>query len=370
MPDSQQPPLWGPPYQPADLDALLSGDRRSTPEALRPVGRTLDALRAAPAPGGRELADEAAARAAFRALVRPQSQQAAAGWTAWAEPEAVAADTLVLPSAEPSPSPVLPLAERVLAPADGHPPGRARHRRRRHPGRAVRRPVVALSGAAVAAVVVVAVAVTGAIPGSFGRVGSGGRTASPSSSATGSGHTAGALEGQGTRGTIAKPTPTPTPSISSAPLVSPSATSGTGTLCREFFEPTAEQSRATRHTLFGELAKAAGSQDMGQVFGYCFHYLSSTWSRAPHSHRATSPGGHPGGVNRGSGNTSGSDPGSGHSGAGTFGPGNSGPGNSATPEPSTGASGHVSAGATANASATARVGQRQPDAAQVGARHR
>jgi len=75
MPDSQQPPFWGPAYHERDLDALLSGESWSTSLALRPVEGTLAALRAAPA--RRELSDEAAARAAFRAF----AQQGVA-WTA------------------------------------------------------------------------------------------------------------------------------------------------------------------------------------------------------------------------------------------------------------------------------------------------
>ena len=59
MPDSQQPPFWGPAYHERDLDALLSGKAGNTPAALRPVESTLAALRAAPAP--RELSSEATA---------------------------------------------------------------------------------------------------------------------------------------------------------------------------------------------------------------------------------------------------------------------------------------------------------------------
>ena len=61
MPDSQQPSFWGPAYHDRDLDALLSGAGGSIPPALRPVERTLAALRAAPA--GRELSDEEIGRA-------------------------------------------------------------------------------------------------------------------------------------------------------------------------------------------------------------------------------------------------------------------------------------------------------------------
>ena len=91
MPDSQQPPLWGPAYDERDLDALLSGDTASTPVALQPVASTLAALRAAAT--GRELTDEAAARAAFRAFAAPSVPPPA---TAGAEQPAVAAHTLIL----------------------------------------------------------------------------------------------------------------------------------------------------------------------------------------------------------------------------------------------------------------------------------
>ena len=67
MPDSQ-PPYGGPgPYDGWDLDGLLSGENVLVPEGLRPVARTLDALRVAPMRA--ELAAEEAARTAFRQIM-------------------------------------------------------------------------------------------------------------------------------------------------------------------------------------------------------------------------------------------------------------------------------------------------------------
>ena len=96
MPDSQQPPFWGPAYHERDLEALLSGEAANTPPALRPVESTLAALRAAPT--GRELSDEAEARAAFRARMAPPMPSAPR--TASPECGTVPSDTLVLPLAE------------------------------------------------------------------------------------------------------------------------------------------------------------------------------------------------------------------------------------------------------------------------------
>lgn len=255
MPDSQQPPFWGPPYDERDLDALLSGGRGSTPVALLPVESTLNALRAAPT--GRELSDEAAARAAFRALAPPRVP-----WTAQAEHGTVTSHTLVLP------------------PADGRPPrpARHRHRRRRRATWDARRSAIALTGAAAAAVI--AVAVTGAIPGSIGNLVSFGHHHTSSASPTArTGQTPGALEGTAGAGE-----PTPSPEVAGTVPVGPSAsaTSATGTLCREFFEPDRQQSRATRHILIKDLERLAGNS-MSQVFNYCVRYVdSSSYSRPPH----------------------------------------------------------------------------------------
>ena len=286
MPDSQLPPFWGPAYHERDLDALLSGEARNTPPALRPVESTLAALRAAPAV--RELAGEAAARAAFRAQTGPP-----VSWTAPPAYDAVPADTLILP-----------LAEHLLPPADRRPTRAARHRRR-----ATRRahgPVIALTSVAAVAVIVIAVALTGAIPGSIGQMMSfGGHPAShaaassPSAAQTGSPRQS--LDGTGTA------RPTPSASVSSSASVSPSATTAPDTLCREFFEPPRHRNRTTARVLFQQLAKRAGGPD--KVFTYCLRILGSSWFKIQRQYPDNSFGGYPGGPgdrgrgDRGSGNT-------------------------------------------------------------------
>ncbi len=181
MPDSQQQPFWGPAYHDRDLDALLSGAPGRTPAALRAVESTLDALRAAPS--RRELSDEAAARAAFRAIAQPM-----AAWTAPAEHGTVTADTLILPP-----------AERLLFPADRRPPRAARHRRRRRgAGWGGHGWAIAVTSVAAVAVIVIAVAVAGGIRGSIGQMVSfGGHPAKAASSSAQASTPSGALYGTG-----------------------------------------------------------------------------------------------------------------------------------------------------------------------------
>jgi hypothetical protein len=282
MPDSQQPPFWGPAYHERDLDALLSGEAGNTPLALRPVESTLAALRAAPAP--RELSGEATARAAFRVLARPPVP-----WTAAAEHGTVTQDTLVLPP-----------AEHLLSRAGRRPPRAARHRRRRamldgH------RSAIALTSIGVVAVIVIAVAVTGAIPGSIGQMTSfGSHPTSAAPSAAGSGPARSSLDGTGHASH-----PIARPAVTGAPTVSPSATRSPATLCREFFGPSAQDS-AERSALLGELARLAGGPD--KVGTYCFPYLSF-WAKGQRTYPTLPAGvhGYPGGPG---------DSGSGNSGAG------------------------------------------------------
>jgi hypothetical protein len=258
MPDSEQPPFWGPAYHERDLDALLSG-ARNPPVALRPVESTLAALRAAPT--RRELSDEAAARAAFRALASPQAQ-----WAARAEHATVTQHTLVLP------------------PVDRRRPRTARHRRRRATWEA-HRSAIAITGVAAVALIVIAVAMAGAIPGSIGQMMSlGGHPTSAGSPAAKSGRTPVSLEGTGAS------TPTPSPEVTGTgtatsaaasiatgtATVGPRVTSGPGTLCRELFERSVQQSRTTWLALFAELSRMAGGRY--QVFGYCLRNLGSSYS--------------------------------------------------------------------------------------------
>ena len=241
MPDSQVPPLWGPAYDERDLDALLSGQTGSTPAVLRPVESTLAALRADAT--GRELAPEAAARAAFRAFA----------------PAAVTAHTLVLPPADGRPGP---------AP-------RRRHRHRRPAARGARRPGIAVTGVAAAALIVVAAAVTGALTGSIGELTSFGRQpASATASARASVQTP-ASQGPLVTGAARVPTPSPTTTTASASS-SPRPASGPGSLCREYFGYAGHPgpgSVAAWISLGRQLSRLAGGPL--KVYGYCLRFLDN-----------------------------------------------------------------------------------------------
>jgi len=252
MPDSQVPPIWGPAYDERDLDALLSGETGSTPEALQPVEGTLAALRGAAT--RRELADEAVARAAFRAFVPVSPTTGPLPWAAGAEPAAVTSHTLVLP------------------PADHRQQPAARHRHRRRTAKSARKPSLALTGAAAAALIVVATAVTGALTGSIGELTSFGRQ--PASSSASARATGGAPGSQGVLETGAArdriPSPKPTVSAPPAPRPTPDARS----LCREYFEyfgRPGQDARAAWITLNRQLSTLAGGP--GKIVGYCLHIL-------------------------------------------------------------------------------------------------
>jgi hypothetical protein len=253
MSDSQVPPLWGPAYDERDLDALLSGQTGSTPAALRPVESTLAALRSGAT--GRELAREAAARAAFRAFA--PAGPAVAPMVGGAEPAAVTAHTLVLP------------------PADRRPPPapRRRHRHRRPAAKGTRRPGIAVTGVAAAALIVVAAAVTGALTGSIGELTSFGRQpASASASARASAQSPGS-QGPLVTGAARVPIPRPKATTASAPAT-PRPTSGPGSLCLEYFEYSfhpAPGGAAAWFALEGQLSKLAGGPF--EIYGYCLRYL-------------------------------------------------------------------------------------------------
>ena len=243
MPDSQLPPHWGPAYDERDLDALLSGQTGSTPPALRPVESALAALRADAT--GRELAREAAARAAFRAFA----------------PAAVTAHTLVLPPPDGRPQPA-PLR---------------RHRHRRPAARNARGPGRAVTGVAATALIAVAVAVTGALTGSIGELTSSGRQpASASASARATAHSP-ATQGPLVTGAARVPTPTPSPKLTTASApATPRPTSGPGSLCREYFEYPEHPvpgGAAAWFALGGQLSKLAGGPF--RVYGYCLRYLDN-----------------------------------------------------------------------------------------------
>jgi hypothetical protein len=268
MPDSQTPISGPAPYEERDLDNLLSGNAGYIPDALRPVARTLAALRAAPTHA--ELAGEAAARAEFRRY-RPAGSRPV--WTA------------------PAAGNVHPLASSLRLPRSRRPP---RHRR---PSRGVNWRVVGTLGAAAAAVLVVVAALGGAFSGSAGK----GQLASSSSSPRGTG---GSTSGSGLQGVEGRasnaPTARPTPHASGGQ-------SATGpdvpTLCREYFASLAHPADwAEQNALVSELSEPAGGR--WSVEGYCYKMLSEAgdYSGNPwypgHSGNAPGqqgPGSHPGG---------------------------------------------------------------------------
>jgi hypothetical protein len=295
MPDSQVPPLWGPAYDERDLDALLSGETRSTPVALQPVESTLAALRGAAT--RRELADEAVARAAFRAFVPVSPTTGPLPWAAGAEPAAVTSHTLVLP------------------PADHRPQPAARHRHRRPAGRSARKPRIAVTGAAAAALVVVAV-VAGALTGSIGELTSFGRQpASTSASARATGQSP-ASEGVQVKGAARDRIASPKPTASAPPA--PHPTPNPAALCHEYFAYFGHPTPGGREawiSLGGQLATLAGSPS--KIGGYCLRHPYNPFGGKG---AWPTPGTYTGGFGAGGGDT----PGTGSLGAGSVGAGSQG----------------------------------------------
>jgi hypothetical protein len=253
MPDSQVPPLWGPAYDERDLDALLSGETRSTPVVLQPVESTLAALRA-PATR-RELSNEPMARSAYRAFAPAPLPPVPLPPAAEAH-AAVTAHTLVLSSAD----------------YRHQPAARHRHRRPRREAVGPRRRGIAATGAAAAALIVVATVVTGALTGSIGELTSFGRhPASASASARAAGQSPGT---QGVLVTGAARDRTPKPKVTAAAPPAPQPTPNPDGLCREYFaylvHPT-PGGRAAWITLSGQLAKLAGSPT--KIYVYCLRHL-------------------------------------------------------------------------------------------------
>jgi hypothetical protein len=268
MPDSLQPPSWGPaPFDERDLDAVLSGQPGDVPAALRPVAETIAALRAAPMPA--ELSGETAIMAEFRAMAGSRGGRQA--------------DTLELP----------------LVSADGSPRRSARHRARRRGARQVSRRTGALMGAAAAVLIVVAVAFAGNLPGpiqrftpfDFGRS----STASPSA-----GHSSGGkAASSGVQGSATPTKPaTPQASVSSGGVApespSPSPTSSPGSLCRAYFGYflTHRQSGLSpaEKSLYWQLARLARSPELAKVLHYCASYLGDMYGNKPSEADANSQG--------------------------------------------------------------------------------
>jgi len=349
MPDSQVPPLWGPAYDDRDLDALLSGAAGSIPVALQPVDATLAALRAAAT--RRELSDEAKARAAFRAFLPAPAPPVAATVPQPVLPPLPLPPTMVAPTTFPRvratvPQPVAAehpgvSAHTLILPAPGErtqPATRSRHRRLAGRSRA-RRSNLALTGAAAAALVVVAVAAIGAVTGSFGPLTSFGRPPAHTSAAdraSGQSKSSAGVLGSGV------PTRTPAPQHASAAASTsnsphPTPTSDPATLCHEYFED-------WRHPApGGKAAEIALGQRLGKlarggwfkIIGYCFHQMNPSDDKT-----LLPPVGHYGGHEP---LWPGSDPGAGNPGGGVqptpSATSNSGPGGRPSPGPGPGVGG-------------------------------
>jgi uncharacterized membrane protein YgcG len=244
MPDSLLPPGWGfAPFDERDLDAVLSGKTADVPVALRPVADVLASLRAGPVPA--ELYGEANAMAEFRALGLGQAGRPA--------------PTMLLEA--------LPAGSRARS---GRQPARHRVRQaRRHPPRrATLRPAV-LSALAAAAVIVVAVLVTGNFAGPLRDIA---HMASPSAGASfpkgPTGHSAPRVD---TTSAGHETTAATSAAHSSAPAQSPSQT------CRAYYtslvRPQGPSAWATRLTLLQQLTKLARTHNPSQVYQYCARYV-------------------------------------------------------------------------------------------------
>ena len=311
MPESPSPPTWGPADDERALEALLSGQAYRIPEALAPVAVTIDALRSAPLRG--ELSGEDAARAAFRAAAAvPVPVPVPVPWADGAEHGTVTARTLVLP------------------PGDRGQRGRARHRRRKTGTRAVHRPLAVVTGAVGVAVLAVAVALTGVLPGAFAQ--SGNRTAGASGSASSTASsTTQRVEGAGSK----------EPAF---------ALRNPGELCREYYSfvehAESPSSFAAEAALRSELNALVGNPV--KVFAYCVPYLGYlSVGKASGSPTASPSDSSSGGV--GATATPVPKPGKGNSGSGKSRTGNSGsanpgPANSAPANPAPANSGPANPG--------------------------
>ena len=310
MPESPQPPNWGPASDERALEALLSGEAYRIPDALVPVAGAIDALRAAPLRG--ELSGEGAARAAFRAAAPAPVQ---VPWAGGAEHGTVTARTLVPPSGN---------REQRTG---------ARHRHRRKTGtKPARLPFVMAVGAAGVAVIAVAVALTGVLPGSFAQTWN--RTAGASASGYGTAvpSTTQRVEGAGSR----EPTGNLAPAVpdGSAAYDVPHAKQSPGDLCLKYYsffeQPEPPSSYPAEAALRAKLNALVGNP--AKVFGYCVPYLGYlSVGKASGTATASPPAIYSGGVGATASpapNPSDANSGSGKSSIGGSGPSGSGPGSS------------------------------------------
>jgi hypothetical protein len=247
MPGSQPPNDGSGPYDGWDLDDLLSGGNVFVPEGLRPVARTLDALRVVPMPA--ELAGEAAARAAFRQIMR--SGETGPAWPAGSVTGADDSRTRILPT----------------APAASGPRPVVRHRHRRPPQRRPWQTKALVGGAAAAIVVVGAAALASTLSGSGGHPAQAGTSPGHAVTTTEASNPGSRVEGSATQEPTAKPTPKATGQSGG------DAGPGAAELCDQYFaffrHPGASWS--AEQQLGQQLsALADGSKD---VTGYCLRLL-------------------------------------------------------------------------------------------------
>jgi hypothetical protein len=271
------------PYEGDDLDGLLSGNGDPLPEGLQRVARTLDALRDAPMPA--ELDSEAAARAAFRKIMRPGESGSAPAWSASGTRDS---RTLILPPGAADDRPILPLSA-----ADSGPrPVPGRHRRRRAPQRERWQVKALVAAAAVVLVAGGAAALANTLFSGGGHpaaVGSSARVRSSGPASTSPGPDS--VQGSG------KPEVTAAPANSSGQSDNgPSSTE----LCREYFDFFAhpgQQSYSTVSSVLDQLSSRAGGAS--SVYYYC-EGLLQPWAvpQGPGSSAGMSgypiPGGFPG----------------------------------------------------------------------------
>ena len=246
MPDNPLPPWWGPaPFDERDLDAVLSGEMTDIPVALRPVADALAALQVAPMPT--ELRGQAIIIAEFRALTEFRAAALAQDGRA-----GDAARTLAL-----------------FVPPE-HP---ARRSAPRHRGRRRTTPVAnwrtsTLISATAVAAVVLAVVLTGNVPGPFrGLVG-------PSAVATSASQNAGGNSSSPNVQGSATPEPTPPPAPSGSAM---SQQSEASTLCQAIYgfikNPPPRARWKQEATRLRQLTRLVGSSNPLKVADYCAPYL-------------------------------------------------------------------------------------------------
>lgn len=345
MPD-RLPPHWG--HEPEDgrgLDASLSVEEILTDESLlagqpagisdsqRPVAGAMFALRAAPA--GSELAGEAAARAAFRALTQPARPvppvpvpvPAAYGadW-GWGDPGV----------AEIQHTRVLPVPAAGQGP---RPPARHRHRKRAGTRRGNWQ-VIALVGSAAAVVAIGTAALAGTFSGSAGpREQSASSTAAQTAASPGA-SAAASPRLYGTARPTADAAHSAPPKASATPGATPSRTAGPdpGELCREYFGFTRPAGKATPTEIFHTLSQLAGTDSRMGVIEYCGEQFDPQLFTRPPKPTSSSgkwkwfpgPGGSPGSEGASSGPDTGSGAGQGGLGQASSGRGGSDSGGSGT----------------------------------------